>query len=135
MDWIEKELQKLEILKRDGILGEQSYIAKEQFLRQHGKPAQGGVGMLLSDTAPFKVLQLTQGGPAERTRYIQVGDILKAVDGMDMSRVSGDQVAVRGSVAHFSSRTLYQQCNLAAYLAAYLPVRVIMSDMATGQKI
>lgn len=112
MDWIEKEMQKLQILKRDGILGEASFIAKQvavfacaarcavltellvlqEFLRQHGKPAQGGVGMLLSDTAPFKVLQLTPGGPAERTQHIRVNDILVSVDGMNMTRVSGDQV-------------------------------------------
>ena len=57
-----------------------------------GEPEGVGVGMEITNSAPFVVKMLVEGGAAHKTGKIQPGDILREIDGMDICLLHIHQV-------------------------------------------
>ena len=51
-----------------------------------------GVGMRIQDDPPHRVISLVPSGPADRSGFIEPGDILVAVDQRDVSKLSSSKI-------------------------------------------
>jgi len=93
MDYVNQELQKLNVLLQHGVIANESYEDKARYLREHGQPPDAGVGMTIADAFPFSVIEMRPNGPAHKTGVIKPGDQLVKVDGLNMTRqLTGAQV-------------------------------------------
>ena len=93
MEYIEAELQKLDVLRQSGLIADGSYEDKARYLREHGQIPEAGVGMTISDVFPFKVIELRPEGPAHKTDVIKAGDELVKVDSIQLTaQLTGAQV-------------------------------------------
>ena len=87
VDFVQKELQKMQALQQEGFMTPESYEHKARFLRQEGAVAEAGVGITIADVYPFRVTDMREGGPAQKTAVIRVGDDLQKVDGKTRKRM------------------------------------------------
>ncbi|KAJ1489599.1 hypothetical protein T484DRAFT_1779611, partial [Baffinella frigidus] len=118
VDWIQQQILKWRVLVDDGVMEQASYIQRVDYLEKNNQVPEAGVGMTITERAPFKILELTKGGPAQKTgtaplayrqRTIKVGDILIRIDDSNIQVFSGEQVrsAIVGPVG--TPVTLYFQ--------------------------
>ena len=77
MGFVQKELQKMQALQQEGFMTPESYEHKARYLRQEGAVAEAGVGITIADVYPFLVTDMREGGPAQKTAVIRVGDDLQ----------------------------------------------------------
>ena len=67
LDWVQQQLQKWRLLVDDGVMDQESYLQRVDYLEKNNRVPEAGVGMTITERAPFKVLELTAGGPAQKT--------------------------------------------------------------------
>jgi hypothetical protein len=67
VDWVQQQLQKWRVLVDDGVMDQANYLQKVEDLEKNNRIPEAGVGMTITERAPFKVLELTVGGPAQKT--------------------------------------------------------------------
>ena len=87
----------MQALQQEGFMTPESYEHKARYLRQEGAVAEAGVGITIADVYPFRVTDMREGGPAQKTAVIRVGDDLQKVDGKTLQpHLSGAQVRALG---------------------------------------
>jgi hypothetical protein len=91
--FIQNELQKLQ---QHGFMKPETHVARARYIEEHGYVPDAGVGMTMSETHPFTIVDLRPNGPAGKAGVIKIGDELAKVDGCQQlfnATLTGDQVS------------------------------------------
>lgn len=117
LDWVQQQIAKWQVLVRDGVMDQAQYENKVRHLQNQQRVGEAGVGMTITECAPYKVLELTPRGPAYKSGKVMVGDTLIRIGLSDPDRnvnvrsLSGGEVraAIVGQVG--TPVTLYFEEN------------------------
>ncbi len=122
--FIQNELQKLQQLQIHGYMKPETHVARARYIEEHGYVPDAGVGMTISETHPFTIVDLRPNGPAGKAAgAIKIGDELTKVDGGDWlnATLTGDQVLPPSlSLARALSLSLVRQ-HVQAPSSTYTP--------------
>jgi len=69
LDWVQQQIAKWQVLVRDGVMDQAQYDDKVRHLQNQQRVGEAGVGMTITECAPYKVLELTPRGPAYKSGF------------------------------------------------------------------